>query len=802
MKEYTYKYDAFISYRHNDLDKFVAENLHRLIETYKMPKPVVEKYNITDNDVRRVFRDQDELPLSSNLEKPIIEALEKSRFLIVICSPRLKESVWCKKEIESFIKMHGRSHILCVLVEGEPKDSFPEILQYYEEEVKDKSGKKEIKKIPCEPLAMDVRGNSKKEIYKKLKEELIRVIAPMYNLDYDDIKRRHEERELKRKAKIFKIIAIVSILFALYSFFLFFRIYTSSKQLKYDQSINLANQANELLLKDNRKEAIKTAYQSVTKYNNIKMPITPKGIYELTDSLGLYYLSTFYYSKSQLDTLGVVENIKTNLNQDYLLSYDNSGELVLWKLEDESRVITLTDTMKNTQDDNYTFIGNNSFVYLNNNKEAVIVDLQGKEIKKIPLDIYAKNVISSSNGEYIEISDSNKIYFYETESFTNVATYEIQNDLSIKGVQYFDKNEENLLVTLERKDSSLDTNDIMIMTYNIDQKTILANLKIDSTEVRKIVFKDDIAVVQSSRKTATGTDMLITSYNYKNGAVKYKKEYKEAYATDMKASFPEESESTILVSAFDFTYLLDFQTGEEKTRFAISDSEANIYTFTETGNYALFTTKGDVYIISGEDKRYDVITYVGFYNFKLSYYKKFVYTNIGILAITNENRVIIYGFLENKDIKQIEYEEKEFGKIDIQEKEKIIEEYNFKMKNLILNLFYSNDKKLLFVTYNNNLLEIYNAENKKLIKSLDNLDNVKALDTYICKTDNKEHIINGSKGGYILNKDYDVIAYVPQLYDYNDGKIILKSDSGSYYEVKKYTDKEIIKKAKELLKSE
>ena len=44
--EKKYKFDAFISYRHCDLDKYVAENLHKLIETYKMPKSVVEKYNI------------------------------------------------------------------------------------------------------------------------------------------------------------------------------------------------------------------------------------------------------------------------------------------------------------------------------------------------------------------------------------------------------------------------------------------------------------------------------------------------------------------------------------------------------------------------------------------------------------------------------------------------------------------------------------------------------------------------------------------------------------------------------------
>ena len=244
------KYNAFISYRHNDLDKFVAENLHKLIETYKMPESVIKKYNITDNNFRRVFRDQDELQLSSSLEDPIVEALRESQFLIVICSPRLKESKWCKKEIENFIKLHGRNKILCVLVEGEPQDSFPEILQYQEEKVLTKTGKERIKKVPCEPLAMDVRGKDKKEIYHNLKKELIRVIAPMYNLDYDDIKRRHEEREQKRKANILKGITFASLAFAIYSFVLFSRIYLSNKQLKYDQAISLVDDAAALYNKD------------------------------------------------------------------------------------------------------------------------------------------------------------------------------------------------------------------------------------------------------------------------------------------------------------------------------------------------------------------------------------------------------------------------------------------------------------------------------------------------------------------------------------------------------------------------
>ncbi len=120
-----YKYDAFISYRHCDLDKFVAENLHKILESYELPKNIKEQLGIEGRSIKRVFRDQDELPLSSNLEDPIVDALHNTKYLIVICSPRLKDSMWCKKEIETFKKLRGRKNIFCVLIEGEPSDSFP-----------------------------------------------------------------------------------------------------------------------------------------------------------------------------------------------------------------------------------------------------------------------------------------------------------------------------------------------------------------------------------------------------------------------------------------------------------------------------------------------------------------------------------------------------------------------------------------------------------------------------------------------------------------------------------------------------
>lgn len=147
-----FKYDAFISYRHTELDKFVAENLHKQLEAFHFPKGLAKKRKGQKNKIERVFRDKDELPLTSNLEDPILQALNNSEWLIVICSPRLRESMWCKKEIETFVSLRGREHVLAVLVEGEPAESFPDELLYKLEDVKQPDGSVKQVKIPVEPL--------------------------------------------------------------------------------------------------------------------------------------------------------------------------------------------------------------------------------------------------------------------------------------------------------------------------------------------------------------------------------------------------------------------------------------------------------------------------------------------------------------------------------------------------------------------------------------------------------------------------------------------------------------------------
>ena len=167
--------------------------------------------------IERVFRDVDELPLTDNLSDPISKALLNSDFLITICTPRYPESRWCMKEIEVFLQTHPRDHILVVLAEDEPVNSFPEILCYEDIETTTENGETIITRRELEPLAADTRGGTKKEVLKAMDIAVIKLCAAMFGLNYDDLKQRHREQRMRRLATIFGSIGAAVLAFAIFA---------------------------------------------------------------------------------------------------------------------------------------------------------------------------------------------------------------------------------------------------------------------------------------------------------------------------------------------------------------------------------------------------------------------------------------------------------------------------------------------------------------------------------------------------------------------------------------------------------
>src|ERR1700733_8981303 len=91
----SYAYRAFVSYSHRD--KAVATRIHRTVEAYRVPTKLVgttTSVGVVPRRLTPVFRDRDELPASADLGGELSAALQRSMFLIVVCTPASAKSHW------------------------------------------------------------------------------------------------------------------------------------------------------------------------------------------------------------------------------------------------------------------------------------------------------------------------------------------------------------------------------------------------------------------------------------------------------------------------------------------------------------------------------------------------------------------------------------------------------------------------------------------------------------------------------------------------------------------------------------
>ena len=180
-------YNAFISYKHAPEDNVIAEAVHKGLERFHIPRKIRKKTGI--KRISRIFRDKDELPITSDLSDSISNALADADYLIVICSTNTKESAWVPREIEYFLKNHSKRDIFTVLVNGEPYEVIPEILTYEETVVKDEDGNERTVRIPIEPLSCDFRASLK----KAKKTELPRLACGIIGCGYDELMNRRRQ---------------------------------------------------------------------------------------------------------------------------------------------------------------------------------------------------------------------------------------------------------------------------------------------------------------------------------------------------------------------------------------------------------------------------------------------------------------------------------------------------------------------------------------------------------------------------------------------------------------------------------
>src|SRR5579871_6907519 len=102
-------YWAFLSYSHQDAAW--ADRLHRALERFVTPRGLEGGPTPAGPPAPRrlhpIFRDRDELGASADLSARLVDALERSAYLIVICSPAAARSRWVNEEIKRFRALNG-----------------------------------------------------------------------------------------------------------------------------------------------------------------------------------------------------------------------------------------------------------------------------------------------------------------------------------------------------------------------------------------------------------------------------------------------------------------------------------------------------------------------------------------------------------------------------------------------------------------------------------------------------------------------------------------------------------------------
>ena len=585
------KYDAFISYRHMEKDMFVAKGIHRALETAKIPVKIQKISG--KRKIQRVFRDQEELPIGSDLGENIEAALQESEFLIVICSPQTKESVWVMKEIDTFISMHGRSNILAVLVEGDPEESFPEQI------LRDDYGN------PVEPLAADVRGSDKKEISRKIKPESLRLAAAIIGCDYDDLRQRHRERMMRRYVAIAAACAVLGVGFGIYNAYSRAMIHENYRQMQINESKVIARTSADILEDGDRKTAALVAVEGLPHEGNDR-PYVTDASYALSNALGSYKLGKSVSYKNVYEHKLAVKEFFANEAGTMMASYDEGQNIYIWDLvkgelsfydRPEDSISMDEYFMQVAADDDHCyFVSHENFYALEPN---------GRQFYKIAFDGYCDRCAFSYDTEKFVLVFHDKVQVYNTADGKLLGEYPgLEEDDYFDEFIKFDDSKKKLAVSyhktgavyvidLESSEQTRLTGEygaITAMNFSVDGGFILATA--------------DFTGGYSQFKTAP---MNVRKYDLGTGEILFDKEYEYDGSLNnpwfcglgtREYTDSAGSNSEIIVTACKSLYTLDLKTGELINKYNSPQSEVTGVITLNNHNLYLASYDGMVYFMN------------------------------------------------------------------------------------------------------------------------------------------------------------------------------------------------------------
>ena len=393
------KYNAFISYRRTARDTAVAREIQQSLEHFRIPRGIRTLSGKARID--RIFRDQEELEITSDLSARIEAALRDSEYLIVICSHGYKESSWCLHELETFIGLRGKDHVLCVLSEGEPPAVFPEMLLHSSEEATTEDGISITVDVPVEPLACDYRGSFK----AARRTELPRLAAVMLGCSYDELVLRRERYRRRRLATLFSGISVLAAAAITWLLWSNAQISRSYRQSQISESKLLAMRSLDAFGTQDRLQALNTALEALTSEQGDR-PITDEAQYAVAQASYAYATPYHWLETWRIDEVNDITDFFISKDRNFLVCMDRTGQFQSFDLETRRKLCSFRvreNTIPTTPVE-----GKDGELLCYDTGEVFSVDYRSGEVNwSMPLQYQTiGSVYRSSNGSYIAAADS------------------------------------------------------------------------------------------------------------------------------------------------------------------------------------------------------------------------------------------------------------------------------------------------------------------------------------------------------------------------------------------------------------
>ena len=634
-----YRYDAFISYRHLEPDSFVAENVHKLLENYRVPKKL--RKDLGDRRINRIFRDKEELPLTDNLDDQLLESLKQSEYLIVICSPKLEESKWCKREIETFVQERGKKNVLLVLADGEPDTAFPKLIY-------DGS---------TEPLAADVRGRNNHQRKKLLKTEKLRLLAQILGVNYDDLRQRHRERRIKQIVTGVSIGVAILMAFCILAVSSAIRISHQADRLAYDKAVSLAEESEKLLQDDKRLEALCVAKEALTTSNGVELPSTWQARYALVDALRVYDSAKYSKAVLEIDSEDTVCAMDFNSNPFEVIFADRSGEVSVWKYQDYEKVFASYDGITDSISEHIVgFIDENDFFYINEDGNVVVTSADNSVCALLD-DAEFYCVFINENHDRIAAVGEDSLYVYSLSDYSAIYSDSTKEDdlLCFSDCIGWDEENNRILYSVYSKDNSTREE---LRIANLDDGSSAFSALFAEAQMQDCVCRDGIFYVLSGQSSGDlcrsyvcavdaeeETGMWNSSFNGNPG---------ELLIT---------SADSLCVSAGNDLYIYKCEDGSLLGNYSfgadvgcLTEQDGALYVRNLNGDSSVIDTQTGAYTFLGK-----LIECTELKKLKSLEITEYNYAYMGIPANGNDNHLIFYNYMRNDYAKTYEGEIPEIG---------------------------------------------------------------------------------------------------------------------------------------------